>query len=379
MNRIEKTRLDLIKKGKKIINLSSGNANEFGIFFDKKVLNNSLKKFTGNPAYNPDPKGSLAARKAIQKYYGARGWHINPGQIILTSGTSESYFHIFKILARPGERILFPRPGYPLFEEIGRLSETEFCFYNLDEGVSWEIDIENLESKIRPDIKAIVLISPSNPTGAVISEKILLRIIKIAQKHNTAIISDEVFSEFMFDGPYPRVASLSQKVNIFTLNGISKTFALPGLKLSWVVVTGPESEKYIDEFERSADAFLACNQISQDMLPGIMNHGKSFIKKFQKHLAVNRNLAIQTLKQSPNISFIKPRGGFYLFVKIKGLKISDEEFVIRLLKKTGIFVHPGYYYDYEKGLHILISLLAEKALFKRSLKKLVRFINILVK
>jgi len=373
MNRIEKTRLELVKKGKKIINLSSGNAGEFGIYFDKKILKNSLKKFIKDPVYHPDPKGSLAARKAIQKYYGARRLKISTDQIILTSGTSESYFHLFKMLARPGERILFPRPGYPLFEEIGNLSETGFCYYNLDQNADWEIDLQNLESRIRPDIKAIVLISPSNPTGAVISEKILLRLIKIAQKHNTAIISDEVFSEFMFDGEYPRIATLSQKINIFTLSGISKTYALPGLKLSWVVITGPDSKKYIDEFERSADAFLACNQISQCMLPDIMNHGKTFLKKFQKHLAANLTAAIQILNKCPNISFVKPQGGFYLFAKIKGLRISDEEFVIRLLKKTGIYVHPGYYYDYEKGLHILISLLAPQKVLEANLKKIISF------
>jgi aspartate/methionine/tyrosine aminotransferase len=375
MNRIEQTRLSLIKGGKKIINLSSGNANEFGIFFDEKILRDALKNFTKNPAYNPDPKGSITARKAIQKYYSARGLKVNPEQILLTSGTSESYFHIFKMLAKPRERILFPRPGYPLFEEIGRLAETDFAYYNLDENDGWQIDADNLESKIRPDTKAIVLISPSNPTGSVISGKTLGRVIKIAQKHNLPIISDEVFSEFIFEGDYPRIASQSQKINIFTLNGISKTYALPGLKLSWVVVTGPDHLKNVEQLERSADAFLACNQISQAMLPEIINKGSAFIKKFQKHLTTNRNLAIQILGRSSKISFHKPEGGFYLFAKIKGLKITDEDFVIQLLKKTGIFVHPGYYYDYDKGLFILISLLPKPRIFKESLKKILNEIN----
>jgi alanine-synthesizing transaminase len=368
MNRIEQTRLQILKQNKKIINLSSGNANEFGIFFDEKILKNALEKFTANPSYNPDPKGDITARKAIQKYYAANGLKISPDQIILTSGTSESYFHIFKMLAKPGERILFPRPGYPLFEEIGRLAETDFVHYNLDEEDGWQIDCENLESKIRPGTKAIVLISPSNPTGSVLSGKTLKRVITLSQKYDIPIISDEVFSEFIFNGDYPRIAALSQKANIFTLNGVSKTYALPGLKLSWVVVTGPDCKKYIDQLERSADAFLACNQISQAMLPEIINKGNAFLKKFQKHLKTNRDLAIQTLGASPKISFHKPEGGFYLLAKIKGLRVSDEDFVIQLLKKTGIFVHPGYYYDYDKGLYILISLLPPAKVLETSLK-----------
>lgn len=377
MNRIEQTRQALLKKGKKIINLSSGNANEFGIFFDEKILGDSLKKFTSTPAYNPDPKGDATARQAIQKYYASRGLKININQIILTSGTSESYFHIFKMLAKSGERILFPRPGYPLFEEIGRLSETDFAYYNLDENDDWQIDIDNLESKIRHDTKGIVLISPSNPTGSVLSGKTLKKVIAVAQKYNLPIISDEVFSEFVFDDDYPRVASMSRKVNIFTLNGVSKTYALPGLKLSWVVITGPDDKKYIDQFERSADAFLACNQISQSMLPTIINKGETFLKKFQKHIIANRNLATQILSRCKAVSFHKPTGGFYLFAKIKGLKITDEDFVIRLLKKENIFVHPGYYYDYDKELYVLISLLPQPAVLKSALTKLVDLIKIL--
>ncbi len=375
MNRIEAERLNLIKRGKKIINLSSGNANEFGIFFDEKVLCGGLKKFTSNPKYNPDPKGDLTARKAVQKYYSARGIRIKPEQVILTSGTSESYFHIFKMLSKAGERILFPRPGYPLFEEIGRLSETEFAYYNLDENDGWQIDCDNLESKIRPGTKAIVLISPSNPTGSVLNEKTLKRVIALAQKYDVPIISDEVFSEFVFTGEYPRVAALSQKVNIFTLNGVSKTYALPGLKLSWVVVTGPGHARLIEELERSADAFLACNQISQLMLPEIINKGGLFIKKFQKHIKSNRDLAVKILGKCPNITFHEPQGGFYLFAKIKGLRITDEDLVISLLKKHGIFVHPGYYYDYDKGVYILISLLTQSSLLKNCLEKIIKEIK----
>jgi|GEM_PF-204874 len=480
MNKIEQTRQRLIKAGRKIFNLSSGNPNEFGIFFDDTILAAAYKKFLKTPAYEPDPKGSMPAREAVQKFYADRGMKISPEQIILTSGSSESYFHLFKMLAIPGEKILFPKPSYPLFEEIARLAEVEIAFYKLDENDGWQIDCENLESKIRDDVKAIVLISPGNPTGAVLSEKNLRRVAEIAVKHNLPIISDEVFSEYIFDETspangarkspsvkqFPRMAEIARALQrgagehrraptVFTLNGLSKTYALPGLKLSWIAVTGPvkstqirlqksgqlqkstskvgatskvEPVHYLDQLERSADAFLSTNQISQAMAPDIIKKGQPFIKKLNRHLQKNRDRAVKILGQNPNITFHIPEGGFYLFARISGrggswlrtvgaggmksaegnrgmklfndgkasasqtathgnkpcglcrgpvlpedgfipaAKLTDEDFVIALMEKTGIFAHPGYFYDYDKGIYILISLLAPVEVLTQKLK-----------
>ena len=409
MNRIEKTRLRLVKEGRKIIHLSSGNPNEFGIYFDRAILGKAYGKFLKAPAYEPDPKGSLTARKAVARFYSDRGLKAEAEQVILTSGSSESYFHLFKMLAKPGEKILFPRPSYPLFEEIARLAEVETGFYNLDENAGWQIDCENLESKIRADVKAIVIISPSNPTGAVISEKTLRRVAELAAKHNLPIISDEVFSEYIFDGTqFPRLAGITQKMGknqptVYTLNGLSKTYALPGLKLSWIVVTGPQKEKYLDAIERSADAFLSTNQMSQVMAPDIIKSGQPFIKTLNRHLQKNRDLAVNILGKNPRIAFHIPEGGFYLFAKIRrscgrigsrlrtvgdgapscpkticGLPTitTDEDFVIALMEKTGIFVHPGYFYDYDKGINILISLLPPAKVLAASLRKMAGVIQI---
>jgi aspartate/methionine/tyrosine aminotransferase len=380
MNRIEQTRLRLIKSGRKIFNLSSGNPNEFGIYFDRAILEKAYGKFLRSPSYDPDPKGSMPARKAVQKFYAERGLEVDPEQVVLTSGSSESYFHLFRMLAKPGEKILFPKPSYPLFEEIARLAEIEVGYYNLDPDDGWQIDCENLESRIRADVKAIVLISPSNPTGAVLSARTLERVAAIAAKHDLPVISDEVFSEYMFDGnKFPRMAEIAQGAGkargpglkaptVFTLNGLSKTYALPGLKLSWVVATGSGSAQFIDRLERSADAFLSTNQVSQAMAPDIIKKGLPFIKKLNRHLHNNRDLAIKILGENPHITFHIPEGGFYLFTRIRGLpaKTTDEDFVISLLEKTGIFVHPGYFYDYDKGVNILISLLpSQKSLTQK--------------
>lgn len=400
INKIEQTRRELIKKGKKIINLSSGNPGEFGILFPQNILKAGYSKFLNNLSYKPDPKGDISARKAITKFYSKRNFKINSDQIVLTSGTSESYFHLFKLLCAPGDEVLFPKPSYPLFEEIARLAEVKCSFYRLAEEAGWQIDLDHLKSKIKHGTKAIVLISPSNPTGAVLSKKTLEEVIKIAAENNLAIISDEVFSEFIFDQKeFPHVAQLHQKMllnmkaefsnqktknglnnlQIYTLSGISKAYALPGLKLAWIITTCPTAnilEEKVDNLERHADAFLACNQITQNLLPDIINKGNNFIIKYKKNLERNRNLAMNILGDCPNISFHKPEGGMYLFAKIRGLgKLSDEDFVVKLMQETAIFAHPGYFYDYDEDLYILISFLMPQSKLKTNLEKLVKFIK----
>ncbi len=229
--------------------------------------------------------------------------------------------------------------------------------------------------------------SPNNPTGSVIQEDTLLGIIKLAEKYNIPIISDEVFSEFIFaKKSFPRLATISNthkiqasNVTIFTLQGISKTYALPGLKLSWIIVSGKHQEEYLSQLERFADTLLATNQITQTILPELIKHGEKYIVIAKNHLENNRRLATAIFKKCPSLSFIKPQGGFYLFAKINHLKMDDEKFVIAFMKHAKIFVHPGYFYDYDDGVYILISLLLPHAQFKSCLQKLIKFINALTK
>ncbi len=387
MNLIEETRQALLKQGKKIINLSSGNANEQGIVFPEKILRNAYEDFLKKPAYKPDPKGCPEARKAVTSFYRARGLSILPGQVIITSGTSESYFHLFQYLAGSGREILFPRPSYPLFEEIARLAGIKIKFYDLDEDGGWQVDLKSLEKNISAKTAAIVLISPSNPTGAVLSENNISAVLKIARQKGCAVISDEVFSEFIFDGKsFPRVQKIARdsgikNVDLFTLNGVSKTCALPGLKISWIIVDSPRCAEIIDQLERPVDAFLAAGQVGQAMLPCIIKNGGPFIKKFRDYVQKNRDLAVKLLGTCPGISFHYPEGGFYLFLKIeknlahRRLNWDDEKIVIALLKKHSLYLHPGYFYDYGHEIYLLLSLLPPPKTLSAALKKFIEFIQ----
>lgn len=405
INRIEQTRQKLLSKGKKIINLSSGNLNEWGIFFKNKIVNSNIQKFlASSPAYSPLPFGNYGTRLALQNH--APSPHKSKAEnIALTSGTSESYFHLFRILTGANEtnqasetvqgEILLPRPGYPLFEEIARLSRTNLKWYDLDEKNGWQINEENITKNLTSKTKAIVLVTPNNPTGTVLNKKSLQTVIKIAEENKLSIISDEVFSEYYFQkGKFPHIASLKTSAPIFTLNGISKTYALPGYKLGWIIMNKNVSEQIKEELERSLDALLSSNQISQALLPTILKNGSSFIAKTTSRLEQNRKIMDEVFADLKDINYTPCQGGFYTFVQIKNLPIDDETFTIQLMEKTGIYVHPGYFYDYDnqtndnsshlnnhqhhknkQNIYIVISLLPPPANFKKYLTQIKNFIQ----
>ncbi len=380
INPIEQTYRTLTASGKKITKLFSGNPNEEGICFPPGILKKVYDRYFDSQIYQPHPKGLLCAREAIQNYYQSHGADVDTENIVITSGTSESFFYLFSLLTQPGDNILTPNPAYPLFDHIAELAKIELRHYFLEEEKDWEVDLDSICNQADSQTKAIVLVSPNNPTGSVISAEQIQEIALWANQKNIALICDEVFSEFCFgSGSFPRAISVSSPNLCFTLNGISKMFALPALKLSWIAVTGEKQkvESVVDRLETIADTFLSCHIPIQKALPFLFSEGKEFLKSYRAEVAFRRNLVVEQIKKYPQIEFSISQGSFYLFAKInKNLGLSEEEFVIQLMKQKNIFVHPGYFYDYEKGIHCVISFLTEKEKMQQGLEALARFLNL---
>ncbi|MBI2082255.1 MAG: pyridoxal phosphate-dependent aminotransferase [Deltaproteobacteria bacterium] len=379
LNLIEKTYRQLISEGKEIRKLFSGNPNEQGIRFPSGPLKKSYENYFNHQDYRPDPKGLLVARETIQKYYAKNGASLQKENILLTSGTSESFFYLFSLLAKPGDNILTPNPSYPLFDHIAKLAGVELRQYSLDEEKNWSIDMQDLQGKTDHRTRGIVLISPHNPTGAVLRREELLAITEWANKNEIPLICDEVFSEFYFEkGKFPRAMVESSPRLCFTLNGISKMFALPALKLGWIAVTGEESRvrPMVDHLETTADTFLSVHIPVQETLPSLFREGESFLQEYHAEVHRRRERAIGTLRRFSTIRFVEPAGGFYLMAKIqKSVGLTEEEFVIRLMKEKKVFVHPGYFYDYEKGIHFVISFLTKEEELEEGLQAVGDFIS----
>ncbi len=379
LNPIESTYRRLKAEGKNPVKLFLGNPNDCGFHFPKEILTDIYQKYFTDPFYRPHPKGLPEARRSIAEYYSRQDLSVDSENILITSGTSESFLYLFCSLAEPGDNILVPHPAYPLFEEIARMARVQLRHYPLREENAWEPDLEVIQSLSDHNTRAILIISPNNPTGAVFPLPSLRGIAAFSNLRGIPLICDEVFSEFYFsEGKFPRTAELVAPELCFTLGGISKMFALPALKLSWIAITGdpPRVNRAVDRLETMADTFLTCHTPIQWALPRIFAEGGEFQERYRREVRKLRDFAVGCLGDIPGLSFVEPRGGFYLTVKVeKELKISEEEFVIRLMEEKGLFVHPGYFFDYESGIHFVMSFLNFPEVLRKSLSALEDFIH----
>lgn len=329
--------------------------------------------------YRPHPKGLPQARQAIADYYAAAGAAVDPENIVLTSGTSESFLYLFHLLGRQGGNFLTPAPAYPLFDSIAELAKVELRHYPLSEDQAWCLDLAALEARCDRETRGVFLISPHNPTGAVASAEEIRGLVELCDRKDLALICDEVFAEFYFgEGKFPRPSVLTRPRLLFTLNGLSKMFALPGLKLSWIAVSG-ESEKVVaavDQLETQADTFLSCHTPIQKALPALFQEGAAFLADYRREVRRRRDLALQILGSSDKIRVMPPAGGFYLTAEIlPPFPLEEEDFVLRLMEEEGVFVHPGYFYDYERGIHFILSFLTEPEVLTRGLEKTLKLIH----
>ncbi len=386
LNDIYKT-LAAFEKEKDFIDLIDTNFTSNGFIYPAEKLKKFFDKYLKNRKYEPNSKGLASTRKSISGFYNTSGIDISEDNILITASTSESYGLIFNNFTEPGDNVLLPSPGYPLFEYLAGYSHIEAKYYSLDFSNGWDIDFDSLEKAVNPKTKIIVLISPNNPTGTTLSIETLKKITAFAEKNNLIIISDEVFSEFYFSkDKLPRVAALSKKVLIFTLNGISKMFTLPDMKLAWTSVTGP-TKKVTDALEKleiSNDTFLNANYLSQSILPDLFKESKEFQSQMISQIDKNRKWVIEFFDGSNKsvgreiFKFVSPTSGIHMFINLPGIKASEQDFVIDLIKKEHLFLHPGYFYDYDnpnvKGVNVVISFLKEKKAFQKGLKKLKEFI-----
>lgn len=381
INKIEQTYRELKAQGREILKLFSGNPNDEGFIFPSDILENAYARYFGRQGYRPLPKGLLPAREAISGYYESQGASVDPENILLTSGTSESFFYLFTLLAKPGDNILTPRPAYPLFDHIAQLAGIELRDYPSSEGEKWRIDFEALRKRTNFRTRAIVLISPNNPTGAVADADEVSDIVHWANVKNIPVICDEVFSEFFYgSGRFPRPMTVAKPKLCFTLNGISKMFALPALKLGWIAVTGEKShvDPAVDRLETTADTFLSCHVPIQEALPDLFGKGRAFVDSYVAEVGRRRELAVRLLRESEDIRFVEPAGGFYLMAEVRpkgAWHLLEEDFVIHLMRETGVFVHPGYFFDYESGVHAVISYLTHPEKLQKGLKELIRFVE----
>jgi aspartate/methionine/tyrosine aminotransferase len=354
------------------IDLTSSNPTEQGLLFPAETLAQAASGYWPARRYRPDPFGWLPARQAISRYYAGRTppLALDPGQIFIAASTSEAYSLLFALLTEPGDNILAPEVTYPLFEYLAAIHHVELRPYRLDESRHWQLDQASLAGQLDARTRAILLISPHNPTGMIVGEPqpAFLEL-------GLPVICDEVFAEFTYRATHtPPFGALHPALPVFHLNGISKLFALPDLKLGWIAFSGPPADlaKYTGRLELLNDTFLSCSSLIQWMLPALFEQGWPFVVAMRERVRRNLDLALAKLAACPSLEVVPPAGGYYLFPRVRQWQ-DEEALVLYLLEQGGVLVHPGYFYGYEgNGAHIMLSCLTEPARLSEGLDRLVR-------
>jgi aspartate/methionine/tyrosine aminotransferase len=353
-NRIELARREAARSSG-YVDLTSSNPTQQGLLFPADVLRDAADAYWPARRYAPDALGLLPAREAICAYYARRvpPLRLGPDDVAITASTSEAYSLLFALLCEPGDNVLAPEVSYPLFEYLAALHHVELRPYALDEERGWQIDEASLREAADGRSRAVVLVSPHNPTGAIVR-----RPVPALDALGLPLICDEVFAEFTYAAPAtPPLGALHPRAPIFHLNGISKLFALPDMKLGWIAMSGSAREHFGARLELLNDTFLGANGLSQTMLPSLFERGWPFVRQMTARVRASLDLAIARLEQIPSLDVRAPDGGYYLFPRLR--RVADEEELVLHLLRHGVLVHPGYFYGYGRGAHLMISCLSD--------------------
>ena len=322
----------------------------------------------GSPAglaYDPQPYGMVPARQAVVADYARRGVATTVDRVCLSASTSEAYAWLFKVLCDPGDRVLVPRPSYPLFEHLTALECVEASPYELDLHGHWRIDVEALARQVDDRTRAVLVVSPNNPTGSVLERSELDRLADVCAAHDLVLIGDEVFADYRLDGatPGPSVIQQARAVAV-SLGGLSKSVGLPQVKVAWMAVNGPEEQvsRLLARLEIVADTFLSVSTPAQVALPALLAEGAVVRDAIRARTARNLAALAAAVATAPAVSLLPPAGGWCAVLQVPSLQ-NEEALVLDLVERDGVLVHPGYFFDFPREAFVVVSLLADAHVF----------------
>ena len=396
--------------GKPLIDLTVSNPTECGFEYETERILDALRNAAAM-RYEPDPKGMRSAREAVARYYADRGDSVSPDDLLLTTSTSEAYSWILRLLCDPGDEVLIPSPGYPLFDFLADINDVKLARYPLFYDHGWHYDLHALEQAITPRTRAVMVVHPNNPTGNYCKPEETRRLNEICLAHGLAIVADEVFLDYALDGQRRasfatngagdgashgglsrradpgELGGVGARSNVgasdapdvvrrvpltFTLSGISKICGLPQMKLAWMVVSGAEEEKAgaLERLEMISDTYLSLNAPVQLALPTLLETRHGFQRQVMERVRTNvaeidRQLAAgNASREEEDCSARSPRSAAWTRLELEGgwcavlraeAETGEEDFVVKRLA-GGLWVHPGSFYELG-SCDVVVSLL----------------------
>lgn len=358
--------------GKKMIYLNIGDPNIFGFRTPQHMLDAVSEAMNKNMnGYSPS-SGIEEAVEAIHRQADRSGIQ-NIRDIFISTGASEAIELCLTALLNPGDNVLLPYPGYPLYTSVvGKLS-TEINPYYLNEEDDWNLDVADIEGRINERTKGIVIINPNNPTGAIYPPETLKQLIELAKKYNLVIFSDEIYDKLCFHGQtYTSLASLTQDTPVVTFNGLSKSYLVPGFRIGWAVFSGPKElmQNYIDGVNKMVRARLCANHPMQFAIKPALEMDQSHIQSVLTTLEKRNSITDNMLNDIPEISCIPAKAAFYAFPTLN-IPDSDHDFVSDLIRETGVVTVHGSGFGQKAGTqHMRVVFLPEEKLLIEAYEKI---------
>ncbi|MGH3278412.1 MAG: pyridoxal phosphate-dependent aminotransferase [Trebonia sp.] len=374
---------ELEAQGHEIIKLNIGNPASFGLFTPDAVLSQVTASVAGSQGYS-DARGIAPAREAVARYYGRLGVPgVTPDDVYLGNGVSELIVMSLQGLLNPGDEVLVPSPDYPLWTGAVSLCGGRAVHYRCAEELDWNPDTEHAESLVTPRTRAMVIINPNNPTGAVYSKETLLALLDIARRHRLLVLVDEIYDQIVYDGAaHYAAAALAPDIPILALGGMSKTYRLAGFRSGWLAVCGPKAPiaDYLEGFELLANMRMCPNVPAQHAIPAALDGGIDVTPLLLPggRLRDQRDTAWDLLTSIPGVDCYKPAGAMYLFPRLdpEAHKISDDQkMCIDLLEQQHVLLTHGTGFNLPSTDHIRVVFLAQVDVLSDAIGRLGEFLS----
>jgi alanine-synthesizing transaminase len=356
-------------RGTLVIDLTQSNPTEAAFVYPEALL--APLSQAASLRYEPTALGLPQARQAISDEYARRGIVVPPDRIALTASSSEAYSFLFKLLCESGDEVLVPVPSYPLFEHLTRLDGVRAVTYPLEYHGRWSIDVGAVRAAITPRTRAVLIVSPNNPTGSFVSSTELNELSLTCAQHDLALIGDEVFADYAFSGGGPGVLEQTAAL-AFSLGGLSKSAGLPQVKLGWIAVGGPRSPvaESLRRLELICDTYLSVSTPVQHAAAPLLAAAPAIREQIKLRCLRNRETLTDRLRRAPDIDLLQAEGGWYAVLRVAAIQ-SEEELALELLLHDHVLVHPGYFFDFNTEAFIVISLLPPPDDFNQGVDRLI--------
>ncbi len=368
--------------GVRVLKLNIGNPAAFGFDAPEELIQDVIYNMPNSQGYI-ESKGLFSARKAIMQECQRTGINnVDIGDIYIGNGVSELIVMAMQALLNNGDEVLVPSPDYPLWTAAVSLSSGSPVHYACDEGAGWIPDIADIKSKITSHTKAIVVINPNNPTGAVYPKGVLLELVDIARKHNLILLADEIYDKILYDGVkhFP-LGSLAEDVLTLTMNGLSKSYRAAGFRSGWMIVSGPKlrAKDFIQGLDMLSSMRLCANVPTQWAIQTALGGYQSIndLVLPTGRLCAQRNIAHEMLNDIDGVSCVKPEGALYMFPKLDTKKFNirnDEQFALDFLRQEKVLIVHGRGFNLKTPDHFRIVFLPREDDLSRAISSLERFL-----